>query len=181
MEKEILHNDIFLVKNFLSEKKCNEFIKEGEEKGFEDAKISIYGKQVLMKNVRNNERVMYKDYDLADMLWRKIKQFVPETYGKYKATGINEMFRIYKYTKGQTFKMHKDGSYQRNPKECSFFSFLIYLNDDFKGGETYFENGINIIPKKGNALLFYHPLRHEGKEIISGTKYVLRTDIMYTL
>ena len=38
-----------------------------------------------------------------------------------------------------------------------------------------------IKPKTGMALVFHHPLRHEGKEITSGTKYVLRTDIMYKL
>ena len=31
------------------------------------------------------------------------------------------------------------------------------------------------------ALLFHHSLRHEGKSIVSGVKYVLRTDIMYKL
>ena len=56
------------------------------------------------------------------------------------------LFRIYKYTEGQRFKMHRDGSYERNAKECSFYSFLIYLNEGYLGGETYFENGINIVP-----------------------------------
>jgi len=90
------------------------------------------------------------------------------------------MFRIYKYSSGQRFKMHRDGSYIRNENEKSFYTFLIYLNDDFEGGETEFENLFTVAPKKGSALVFYHPLRHEGKTLISGLKYVLRTDIMYS-
>jgi len=57
---------------------------------------------------------------------------------------------------------------------------MIYLNDDFKGGETKF-NDLIVAPKKGTALIFYHYLEHEGSEVIEGTKYVLRTDIMYRL
>ncbi len=75
--------------------------------------------------------------------------------------------------------MHIDGSYRRNLEEQSFYSFLIYLNDDFEGGETAFRNIGTVKPKKGTALVFRHRLRHEGKELISGVKYVLRTDVMY--
>ncbi|WP_255405155.1 2OG-Fe(II) oxygenase [Tenacibaculum sp. MAR_2010_89] len=89
------------------------------------------------------------------------------------------MFRVYKYSSGQRFKMHIDGSFKRNLNEESLFSFLIYLNDDFEGGETEFRKLFTISPKKGTALVFKHRLMHEGKEIISGIKYILRTDIMY--
>ena len=57
---------------------------------------------------------------------------------------------------------------------------MIYLNDNFKGGETKF-NDLVVAPKKGSALVFYHYLVHEGTEVIEGIKYVLRTDIMFRL
>ena len=57
---------------------------------------------------------------------------------------------------------------------------MIYLNDNFKGGETRFNNLI-VAPKKGSALVFYHYLEHEGAEVLQGIKYVLRTDIMFHL
>ena len=181
MEKRNLHPDIFLVKDFLSEKECNLFIEIGEEATFEEAKINVQGKQIMLKAVRDNKRVLFKDEILAQSIWKKIAIHVPEKMGKYKAIGLNELFRIYKYTEGQRFKMHRDGNYERNDTECSFFSFLIYLNEGYTGGETHFEEGITVVPELGDALVFYHPLRHEGKALISGTKYVLRTDIMYKL
>ncbi|WP_405205759.1 prolyl hydroxylase family protein [Aquimarina sp. LLG6339-5] len=181
MTKRVLHSEIFLIENFLSKEMCDFFIEKGEQVSFEEAKVSIDGRQVKMKGIRNNQRIMFKDQLLADKIWDKIQPYVLLDFGTYKAHGLNEMFRMYKYEEGQRFKMHRDGSYERNEKECSFFSFLIYLNDDFEGGETSFENGITISPELGDALLFHHPLRHEGKPIISGTKYVLRTDIMYKL
>lgn len=180
MKRIELHPEIFLIESFLSEQECNHFIEKGEQVSFEEAKVNVGGgKQTIIKGIRNNERILFKDEILAESIWNKIAPFVPETFGIYKALGLNELFRIYKYSESQRFKMHRDGSYERNERECSFFSFLIYLNVGYQGGETYFEEGITIIPKLGDALLFHHPLRHEGKPIISGTKYVLRTDIMY--
>ena len=34
-------------------------------------------------------------------------------------------------------------------------------------------------PKRGMALFFRHELLHEGRAVKSGTKYVMRTDVMY--
>ncbi len=90
------------------------------------------------------------------------------------------MFRIYKYQKGERFRKHRDENYIRNEKEASFYTFLIYLNDNFKGGETDFQN-ISLTPKQGMGLVFLHQLPHAGNEIREGIKYVLRTDVMYRI
>ena len=55
---------------------------------------------------------------------------------------------------------------------------MIYLNDDFKGGETRF-NDLTVHPNTGKALLFIHEQKHESIPVEEGMKYVLRTDVMY--
>ncbi len=57
---------------------------------------------------------------------------------------------------------------------------MVYLNDDFTGGETLFSKGIRIAPQQGMALLFYHWQKHMGDEVLDGRKYVLRSDVMYS-
>lgn len=180
MEKTILHPEIFLIENFLTNEECDHYIELTKDKVFEEAKINMQGRQVMSKGIRNNDRLMVFDNKLAENLFQKASEFLPQTHENYKVTGFNEMFRIYKYSPGQRFKMHRDGSYIRNEHEKSFYTFLIYLNHDFEGGETEFEGLFTVAPKKGSALVFHHPLRHEGKTLISGLKFVLRTDIMYT-
>lgn len=180
MKKIELHPQIFLIENFLSHEECNQYIKIAEEKVFEEAKIGIHGQQLMNKGVRNNDRLMIFDKSWAQELFERADIFLPKVHEEYKLLDFNEMFRMYKYTPGQRFKMHRDGSFIRNEEEKSFYTFLIYLNDDFEGGETDFENLFTVVPKKGTALVFYHPQRHEGKMLISGTKYVLRTDVMYS-
>lgn len=180
MKKLQLHPQIFLIENFLSDSECDYYIEMTQDKVFEEAKINMSGRQTMNKGVRNNDRLMIFDNNLAKNLFEKAVEFLPQAHEDYKILNFNEMFRIYKYSPGQQFKMHRDGSYIRNENEKSFYTFLIYLNDDFEGGETEFENLFTVAPKKGSALAFYHPLRHEGKTLISGQKYVLRTDVMYS-
>jgi prolyl 4-hydroxylase len=179
MEKTELHPQIFLIEDFLTPQECDYYIELANGEVFEEAKINMYGHQLMNKGVRNNDRLMIFDNELAKNLFEKAVGFLPQTHDDYKVLDFNEMFRIYKYSPGQRFKMHRDGSYIRNENEKSFYTFLIYLNDDFEGGETEFENLFTVTPIKGSALIFYHPLRHEGKTLISGLKYVLRTDVMY--
>lgn len=179
MEKTILHQEIFLLENFLTNEECDHYIEMTKDKVFEEAKISMQGRQVMSKGIRNNDRLMVFDNELAKKLFERAAGFLPQTHENYTISDFNEMFRIYKYSPGQRFKMHRDGSYLRNENEKSFYTFLIYLNDNFEGGETEFEGLFTVAPKKGSALVFHHPLRHEGKTLVSGFKYVLRTDIMY--
>jgi hypothetical protein len=78
-------------------------------------------------------------------------------------------------------------------RQSSLFTFLIYLNDDFVGGETTFfipsvrEGVINAYPIKpimGSVAVFPHgeaagALLHEGTGVVKGAKYVIRTDVEY--
>jgi hypothetical protein len=57
---------------------------------------------------------------------------------------------------------------------------MVYLNDGFEGGGTTFLDLDEVVePAPGMALLFQHPILHEGPEVTSGIKYVVRSDIMY--
>jgi hypothetical protein len=57
-------------------------------------------------------------------------------------------------------------------------TFMIYLNDAFEGGATEFKTEV-VRPRTGMALVFPHRATHQGAELRSGVKYVLRTDVMY--
>jgi hypothetical protein len=55
------------------------------------------------------------------------------------------------------------------------FTSIIYLNDNYEGGELYFpqHNGFKIKPKKGTMLIFSGTIdnMHGIKEVTSGTRY----------
>lgn len=169
---------IFTIDHFFTEAECKEHIAWSEKRGYQQAKINAFGKQVTKTDVRNNSRIIFKDVALAERIWKRVEPFCVLKFGDLSAIGLNEMFRFYKYSLGQKFKAHMDGSYERNETEWSLYTLMIYLNDNFLGGDTWFEDFV-IQPKTGMALIFKHDLLHEGREVIKGVKYVLRTDIMY--
>lgn len=94
--------------------------------------------------------------------------------------GANERFRCYRYEVGQYFAPHFDGAFVRHRDERSLLTFMVYLNDCPRGGETnFFSLERSVKPSTGTALLFNHHLLHEGAEVTEGRKYALRTDLMY--
>lgn len=180
MKRIDLSPDLYLLEDFFTKQACDDLIIWSEQKGYEEAKVQLDGKEVMLKGVRNNSRITFVDTDLANRIWEKFQPYAIPKVGDRFAIGLNELFRFYKYEENQRFKKHMDGSYIRNEAEASCFTFMLYLNDDFEGGETTFENH-SVKPKTGMAVVFHHPLKHAGEAIRSGVKYALRTDVMYKL
>jgi len=180
MESIVHTPNVIEIVDFFKAEECHHYINFSESQSYEAATVETERGSIRVESVRNNDRVIFTDEALAALLWEKVKLFAPKTIGYSAAIGLNEMFRFYRYQPGQQFKRHIDNSYIRNETEASYYTLLIYLNDDFKGGETAFGK-LQIKPKKGNALIFLHSLEHEGTPILEGVKYVLRTDIMYQL
>lgn len=177
--------DIFLLRNFLSLAECEQHIAASEQHGYEEAAISTPAGQVVVKSVRNNDRIIWDDPALAELWWKRCEEHLPVSFGNWQRQGLNERFRFYRYTPGQTFKKHRDGSFQRRKGEESWMTLMVYLNDGYSGGRTRFWFAGNaeetvVSPEAGSALIFMHDRLHEGEIVTAGVKYVLRTDIMYS-
>jgi len=178
MQVEDYESGVRLIRNFLSSDECRTLIESSEARGFEEAKIDTGSGQEIFKDIRNNDRVFFDDRELASQLFQKINPFVPNIINGWRLFSLNERFRFYRYKGQQYFKWHRDGSYKRSYFEVSKMTFMIYLNGNFEGGETDFRD-FKVIPEAGAALVFPHELLHQGLTLINGTKYVLRTDVMY--
>ncbi len=180
MKRIDLEENLYLLEDFLTARECDELILWSEQRGYEEAKVQVYGKETLVKGIRNNSRVTFIDFNLANRIWEKFQPEALQEFGNSRVVGLNEFFRFYRYEPGEYFKKHSDGSYVRGIGEASCFTLMIYLNDGFEGGETTFDKH-TVKPKKGTALVFHHPMKHAGEPVCSGVKYALRTDVMYRL
>ncbi|GAP83015.1 putative oxidoreductase domain-containing protein [Rosellinia necatrix] len=117
---------------------------------------------------------------------------------KYEFYRVNKRLRFLKYTPGQFFKPHCDGPYGEPTPDGqmvqTYMTVHLYLNDsqqvvgpdaDLLGGATSFlsrddTRKLDVDPKAGRVLIFQHArLRHSGDDVKAGTKYTVRTDIMY--
>lgn len=87
---------------------------------------------------------------------------------------------ILRYKGGQEYKPHFD--FVRSGENQRFRTVLVYLNHDYKGGETHFpEIDLTVKGRKGDALIFTSALpdrsvdplsKHAGLPISNGTKYL---------
>ncbi len=172
------HFDGFVLENIFTPEECTHYITMAEEHGFEEAPISTNEGQIMMKSVRNNERAIVFSDEIAAILFQRAEKYLPMIFGS-SPTRLNECIRFYRYDIGQRFNRHIDGSYQTpNAQEKSRMSFIVYLNDNFEGGQTTFDN-YTVTPKIGSALIFMHGERHKGEAVTAGRKYVMRSDVMY--
>jgi hypothetical protein len=176
---EWISDEVFTVSGFLSLAECDSYVAFSESCGFGEAPINTSFGPAMIKDVRNNSRVLVDIPSLAQFVWERAKLYAPATLAGQRAVGVNERFRFYRYDPGQTFRWHRDGYFERDNRERSRLTLMIYLNDDFEGGQTRFEHTV-IQPRKGMALCFAHRLLHEGAEVKRGRKYVMRTDVMYS-
>ncbi|KAK7431921.1 hypothetical protein QQZ08_001540 [Neonectria magnoliae] len=158
---------------------------------------------------RESDRIIWNQQTVVDRLWERCAQSEglrellaevppqpPMGGGKWEFRRYNERMRFLKYSPGQYFKPHCDGPYWYEDGKREFqthYTVHLYLNDsvvndpnsDLKGGATSFLNRkqdkrVDVNPKMGSVLIFQHSrLFHEGAQVIEGTKYTMRTDILY--
>ena len=178
LQAKKFENGATTIDGFLSVDECKKLIETSEHKGYDEAAINTGYGQEIFKDIRNNDRIFFDDHKLADALYSRLGVCLPEYIDGWRVKSLNERFRFYRYTESQYFKWHRDGAYERDLGEESKITFMVYLNEEFEGGETKFRE-FCITPKTGTALLFPHHLLHQGNTVASGVKYVLRTDVMY--
>lgn len=175
------HN-LFEIEHFLSAHQCIESINYAESMGFEAADVSLtVNKRAYRPDLRNNDRLNDYSTERAKLWWDKLSTLPLPMYEGSTPCACSPYFRFYKYSPGQKFAMHKDGSQSINGN-TTLFTLIVYLNSEYTGGRTQFrQDDITITPKTGNALLFEHHLWHKSTALLTGCKYVIRTDIVYEL
>lgn len=205
--KKISDKNIFTIDNLLTGDECNQIIENSNKYDF--STLDSYS-----KTVRDSTRLCIFDNKLSLALWNRIKDnnfgenspFGFSAKGKWEPAGINNCLRLSKYIgPSNGFKYHFDSQYCYNFDTRSIFSLVIYLNDNFKDGQTILyqhPNPINvggltvdeeiklnggidayekliIEPNIGKCLIFPHNTLHASNNIVDGTKIIIRTDIIY--
>lgn len=180
---------ILEIYNILSVDECNELIRFSQSRSMESSHVVDYSNQSDRKIdiTRNSSNVWLRDTD---------HPIVQKIAGVSSVlTGFpfenQEMLQVVKYESGGKYEHHYDapdisdmkvldklnrGSGQRQ------YTFLIYLNDEFEGGETEFVNiGLKIKPETGKAILFRSTTQdqvviknslHTGCTVNNGNKWI---------
>ncbi|KAF9466291.1 hypothetical protein BDZ94DRAFT_1251606 [Collybia nuda] len=199
----LLEDQILLIDGFLSPAECKNFVKFIDELPLELTPPKKRGEAD-----RFNHRFSVTSLEFAAKLYVTLTPHLPSfpypissrrtnaSEAPRTPHSCNSNIRVYKYTPLQHFGPHYDDAVRDTITGAkSEWTLLIYLTgveDGVEGGETVFykdERGksretITAPLTRGTALLHRHGqecMLHEGSVVLKGNKYVLRSDLMFTI
>jgi Rps23 Pro-64 3,4-dihydroxylase Tpa1-like proline 4-hydroxylase len=176
------------IADILTKENCDEILSEFQgTQQWEQAKIAIPEKNVsgindiigvIDMNQRHAYRMRLKELNMSDKpmtvgclhdVQRKVSAFTSARFGlDFKQFGGEEIVR---YPEGGLFKPHTD-THKGNAHRA--FTVIIYLNDDYKAGETGFPDlNYQCSPKTGRVLVFLSTQLHSGLPVLSGEKNII--------
>jgi predicted 2-oxoglutarate/Fe(II)-dependent dioxygenase YbiX len=126
----------------------------------------------------NMEQPQIKSVD--ETIFNNITNLIAEYSGKYETGPLtDEGYTILKYENGTHYKQHHDcGGLHKD----RVVSILIYLNDDYVGGELEFPLfNVKYKPKAGDIILFpsNYTFSHIAHPVTEGTKYCVVSWMRY--
>ncbi|OAX43572.1 hypothetical protein K503DRAFT_853242 [Rhizopogon vinicolor AM-OR11-026] len=197
----LLEDQIILIDEFLSVEECKRLVQFINNVPLELTPPKKKGEAERV-NFRFSVTSVSFAQRLHSLLLPHLPSFPPPTTarrrlhpGEKRAPhSCNSNIRMYKYTPSQYFGPHYDDSV-RDPEtgaksEWTVLVYLTGIEDGVKGGETLFYKDERGKPRetlvapltRGTVLLHRHGnecLLHEGSLVRDGTKYILRSDLMF--
>lgn len=168
-----VYQEPIVINKFLPTRQCDHIIKECS-KNLETSKI---GSDTIDETIRKSHGTYFSDNSITMLINQKCSGILHKTEFKH------EPLQIVHYTKGGFYKAHFDtgsSNVPEHPKRS--YTFMIALNDDYEGGETYFPYLNKSFKLKKGDCLFFHNYNtdgsetklsmHGGKEVLSGEKWI---------
>jgi hypothetical protein len=165
---EIIGGEILQHADFLDAAECQEIIAQAEAKGFEESKVIGENGDATNKHYRSSATQFWQDTHLVES---RLK-IVEPSLQNLKIEG----WQLVRYQQGDEFKPHHDSG---SGKTNRLFTVIVYLNEDFEGGETDFPlTEETIIPETGKLVIWKNVTAggvnvkslHAGLAIDSGVK-----------
>jgi predicted 2-oxoglutarate/Fe(II)-dependent dioxygenase YbiX len=127
----------------------------------------------LSDGAKINEEFRQVNNQYLDLIY-SAALYYEETFAPNLGFHITEGFNVLRYQTGEEYKAHFDGATATHRS----FSPILYLNDDYTGGELEFVyHNIKIKPKAGMLAMFpaSFPYAHIAHPVKTGTKYAIVT------
>ncbi|GCC52874.1 hypothetical protein SanaruYs_31130 [Chryseotalea sanaruensis] len=181
--KNIYKGSVRIIDNFISNEDCDFIIDYCDSNElFARSKVDIAnGQDDIVHPVRTSYSALIEDRNISALnnLYSKVSQFTGSLVNNI------ENIQCVRYGPGEQFGVHFDSDITNR----RLYTLLIYLNDNYQAGETYFpEIDLKITPKKGRCLMFrnvdesYNKILHSvhsGLPTTSGVKYACNIWVRY--
>jgi hypothetical protein len=144
-----------------------------EQEGVETNVLRTNSHFSLNGNALASEKIRQVSNSFFD-LTAACAQWYTQNFGIEEQIQFREGFNLLRYQTGQEYNAHYDGGTSTGRA----ISPILYLNDDYTGGEIEFVNQkITIKPKSGDFLIFpaNFAFSHIAHPVKMGTKYAIVT------
>ena len=169
---------IYTIPKILSEDTCSELIAYFENHPELLRKSEDIAQQLF--NAKDIEPYTIKDQQLLREMEVLRTKMTVEISKYYHTTVYLDYWDLVKWYPGDWMKMHADNvDEHRKPFDyCGWrtHSAIVYLNQDFSGGETVFRDvNQNVFPETGKALIFPagYDYTHGVNEVTEGSRYTI--------
>eukprot|EP00298_Acanthocystis_sp_HF-20_P019974 c244_g1_i1.p1 GENE.c244_g1_i1~~c244_g1_i1.p1 ORF type:complete len:268 (-),score=90.36 c244_g1_i1:410-1213(-) len=163
----------FILENVFSPIEANQMIFAAEKVGFSAANDS-----------RSISSFSCDDTQITNLIWKRIRPYVPRCWHSGEALGLSSRFQIIRYDVTDDPITH--GNINTDSRKMTKLSVFICLNDEYQGGQIrfldqVFHDHVDVDSKLGRTLVFEHGIRYQINPIASGRKYLLRMEVLYSL
>jgi len=179
-------NDVLRVeKSLLSQSECRQIIEFAKKKGMRRSQVRDFEEDDTTRR-SETQWISPSDIDVVHKLYKKITDMTGQDSKNF------EPLQVVHYTKNGYFRSHYDQCDSsdewcvhdvRRFNGVRYMTLLIYLNNEFTGGETEFPRlKKKLRPETGDAILFYNTNHkktcvlpdslHQGNDIQSGEKWI---------
>ena len=164
---------IYQERNAVSPSVCRDYVQQGDRVGWSPTNISE-----LDPSFSRSHAVINVD---AQTLFAAVRHIAPPTLDEMHIVSLAEQrTQLMRYREGEYFGVHTDAPFVAQDGAITKLSLVLYLNDDYAGGETIFPDlGLEVRPEVGKILLFPPDLSHMSKPISRGMKYIIRSEVLY--
>ena len=157
----------------------------GDKAKFKDAEVigSNNKMDVVDKTMRNTQTYSFEAKSLTSVHWAQyVRHIITKIFAIYNGNHRTyaekvQTIEVLKYEKGGFYKMHSD----HHGKMPRTLSVIIFLNNDYEGGELNFHNPFTheiyktIKPFPGRCIIwpsnFMYP--HSVSPVTKGTRYAI--------
>lgn len=173
LEKNIFYYDNFLTPEILEwlwSEINDERPWQGVGSGYDN--VEVDEDNSWFKNVK-----ALKDEEMQKVLWARLDEFMP-THGLTGERTFQYPRSIMRYPVGNMMGAHFDGDPDFPGINKIKWAGVMYINDDFEGGEIKYRNfDISMKPVPGRLIIHHggKDYLHEVSTITSGVRYMMNT------
>jgi len=122
----------------------------------------------------NENMIVFEDQNMADAIFDKIKENLPQENSYGRLSGVDDYLRLYRFGRG--FQLFNSVDLTRSRKEKICYRVLIFLNGSKKQMTLSLDN-TSLEIKAGTALLYSNPRTFNLEN--SQHLYLLIADVLY--